>query len=94
MSTDRTQASPTGQAIFFEIVESAGPNRADLASIGLAMANADEGRPITLARILCQLRWIEYQAVLSMLSLRAHAPVHWTDRQMEMLMQWADEPGH
>ncbi|MGK5024224.1 hypothetical protein [Janthinobacterium sp. RB2R34] len=88
MTDERHQASPTGQAIFFEIVEAAGSNRPALALVALSMANADENRPLVLSNVLNSLHWDQYQAMLSMLSLKAHAPIIWTDEQMSALELW------
>jgi hypothetical protein len=89
MANLREQASPMGQAIFFEIVEAAGANRPSLAWMALSMANADNGRPFVLSQVLNSLHWDQYQAMLSMLSLKGHAPILWTDYQMEALKLWA-----
>ncbi len=93
MTNERRQASPVGQGIFFEIVEAAGSNRSALAWIALSMANADDGQPLPLpfSRVLNALEWEQYQVMLSMLSLKAHAAIHWSEHQMAAFKQWASE---
>ena len=91
MTNECRQASPLGQEIFFEITEAAGPNRRALALIALSMANADGGRSMVLSRVLNSLPWKEYQAMLSMLSLKAHAAIHWDEYQMAAFKRWVEE---
>jgi S-methylmethionine-dependent homocysteine/selenocysteine methylase len=91
MTDQQIQTSPMGQAIFFEIIEASEDNRSTLALIALGMANADNGRPLILSQVLNCLHWNQYQAMLSMLSLKAHAPIIWTPDQMELLKLWVEE---
>lgn len=86
------QSSPVGQSIFFETVESSHLNRGALAIIGLALAKADQRHPVILSHVLGKLQWDEFQAVLSMLSLSAHAPVIWKKHQLAAFKLWAKEP--
>lgn len=91
MENEFHRTSRMAHLIYFEMVEKSGSNRPCLARIALSVANMDDGRPVVLSTLLNTLQWDEYQTMLSMLSLKAHAAIRWDECEVALLRQWADE---
>ena len=91
MANEFKRSSDAAHVIFFEMVERADSNRQSLARLALSMANQDNGRAIVMSEMLNMLRWDEYQTMLSLLSLKAHTAILWSECELALLRIWADE---
>jgi hypothetical protein len=91
MESEFNRTSRMAHLIYFEMVEKDGSNRRELARVALSVANLDNGRAVILSNLLNTLGCNEYQTLLSMLSLKAHAAICWDEYEAALLRQWADE---